>query len=209
MNRQFKTLGLVFLMLFAFDNIEAQRDTQQLKAQVAVGVNMPSIDGFVEDFEPKPVNLPTVNLGVQYMFNYTVGAKVDFGFNRFVNEDNTPEFKVNYTRLNAQAVFDASQTMDFLPARLAPVFHAGPGYSWVKSLGDYPDNELAFFNVMAGMELHYDIKNTISIFVDGSYIMGFADEFDPVTDGYGSFNGDLFTVTLGVSFSLSGCYYCD
>ena len=186
----------------------SQSETQKIKAQIAVGVNNPSSGGFVSPFEAKSVNFPTVNLGIQYMFADQFGAKLDFGFNRFSNANNSPEFKINYSRVNLQFVYDAKKTLTFLPERLGVVGHAGPGYTFVKPLGDYTDNNLSFFNVMAGIEFHYYLNDRLSLIADTSYIYGFAKDFNPVSDGLGSFNGNLFTLTFGVSFSLSGCQYC-
>ena len=142
------------------------------------------------------------------MFKPQLGAKLDFGFNRFSNDDESPEFKTNYTRINAQIVYDPSVAINFLPPRLAIVGHAGPGLSFVKPLGDYPDNDISFFNVLAGIEFHYDMSERFSLYTDVSYILGFGKDFDPVTDGYGSFNGNLLNITFGVSVSLSGCRTC-
>lgn len=187
----------------------AQNAKSVLKAQISLGVNSPSSSGFVETFEAKPINFPTVNLGVQYMFKEQLGAKFDFGFNRFSNSDDSPEFKDNYSRLNLQVVYDTGSAWGLLPRRIGVVGHAGPGYTFVKPLGNYADNKLSFLNLMAGIEFHYGMTDTISLFTDISYIYGFGKDFDPVTDGYGSFNGNLATITFGISFSLSGCYYCN
>jgi hypothetical protein len=79
----------------------------------------------------------------------------------------------------------------------------------LKPLGNYADNNLSFLNLMGGLEIHYGLSDTMSVFTDISYIYGSGKDFDPLTDGFGSFNGNLTTITFGVSFSLSGCYYCD
>lgn len=209
MNLQSRTYSLFVFLLFLGLYTNGQSETQKLKGQIAFGVNAPSDDGFVEDFQAEGINFPTINLGLQYMFAKEFGAKLDFGFNRFSNADNSPEFKVNYTRLNAQAVYDASFVLTFLPDRIGVVAHAGPGMSFIKPLGNYPENKLSYFNAMAGIEVHYDVSSQFSIYADTSYIHGFASDFDPITEGYGSFNGSLLTFTVGVSVSLSGCRYCD
>ncbi|GGH35781.1 hypothetical protein IA57_07105 [Mangrovimonas yunxiaonensis] len=187
----------------------SQLETSKWKAQIGLGVNHAFSDGFVDGFEAKSINFPTVNLGIQHMFSRQFGAKLDYGFNRISNESQTPEFKLNYSRINAQAVYDPTSKLRFLPAQMGVVTHAGPGYSFVKPLGVYADNDLSFFNVMAGFEVHYGVTQLMTIYSDVSYIYGFAKDFNPMATGYGAFNGNLLTVTLGVSFSLSGCYYCD
>ncbi len=186
----------------------AQGNTSTIKAHIALGVNSPSSGGFVTNFEGKSINLPTVNLGVQYMFKQKFGAKLDFGFNRISNVNNTPEFKLNYSRINIQAVYDVSQIVNV--SQQVGIFpHAGLGYSMIKPLGNFPQNKTSFLNAMGGMEFHYGISDKLSLYLDASYILGLSKDFDPVFDGFGSFNGNLLTVTIGVSISLSGCYYCE
>ena len=187
----------------------SQTAKNKFKAQVALGVNNPSSSGFVSGFEAKRVNFPTVNLGIQYLFTESMGAKFDFGFSRFSNSDESPEFKDNYSRLNIQFVYDATPKFTFLPDRIGLVGHAGPGYTFLKPLGNYADNNLSFLNMMGGIEIHYELSDTVTLFTDVSYIYGMAKDFDPMMEGYGAFNGNLTTLTFGVSFSLSGCYYCN
>lgn len=200
---------LLLIAVFALSTADAQIETSKWKALFAVGFNSPSQDGLVTPFEANSINFPTINLGVQRMFTPQLGAKLDFGYNRFANADNTPEFKTNYTRVNLQFVYDATRDFNFLPFGTGMLFHVGPGYSMIKPLGDYGDNKTSFLNGMGGMEFHYGISQTVSAFVDASYILGFADNFDPITEGYGSFNGNMLTVTVGVAVSLSGCYTCN
>lgn len=78
-------------------------------------------------------------------------------------------------------------------------------------MGNYGDNKHSFFNTIAGLELHYSINKTVSIFTDVSYVMNFSKEkiYDPISEGYGTFNNNLFNLSFGVSVSLSDCQYCD
>lgn len=206
---KYSALGLLFFLMTI--SAFSQSDTSKWKAQIAFGFNYPDVDGFVPGFEAKPINFPTINLGVQHMFTPKFGAKLDYGFNRFSNADDSAEFKTNYARINAQFVYDATQDFRFLPMGMGFVAHAGPGMSFIKPLGNYGANKHSFFNAMAGAELHFRISRSLSVFTDVSYIMGFTSdkEYDPISKGYGTFNGNLFTVTLGLSVSLSGCQYCD
>ncbi|WP_040247228.1 outer membrane beta-barrel protein [Psychroserpens mesophilus] len=206
----FKTLKhkLLIVIVFFTTLSFAQKDTNKWKAQIALGVNSPSQSGFVEGFESKSVNFPTVNAGIQYMFKRQLGAKFDFGFNRFSNGDNSPEFKINYSRINAQIVYDPTEVIGFLPQRIGLVTHAGPGYTFVKPLGNYSNNKASFLNVMAGLEVHYALSEYMSLYTDVSYILGLGKDFDPIINGFGSFNGNLLTITFGITFSLSGCHYC-
>ncbi|APY10577.1 cell envelope biogenesis protein OmpA [Seonamhaeicola sp. S2-3] len=212
MNFNFKIYKTVFCLLCSLGlslNTFAQYGKSAIKAQAGLGVSSPSQSGFVEDFEGNNINFPAVNLGVQYMFQPKLGAKLDYNFSRISNADDSPEFKLNYSRVNLQAVYNASSVFSFFPPRIGVFVHAGPGYSFVKPLGNYTQNNTSYFNVMGGVEFHYGISDKLSIFTDVSYVNGFSKDFNPVTNGYGSFNGNILTITFGASISLSGCYYCD
>ncbi|MCL5126839.1 outer membrane beta-barrel protein [Algibacter sp. L4_22] len=205
---KFNKHKLIAISLICFATLcFSQSDTSTFKAQFALGVNSPSSNGFVSNFEANSVNFPTINLGLQYMFNSLVGAKLDLGYNRFSNAKNTPEFKTNYTRINAQLVYNASNLLG-LYNNFVTFLHAGPGISIIKPLGDYGENKTTFLNAMAGVEFHYGVSDKLSLYLDTSYILGFGKIFNPINEGFGSFNGNLLTITVGASISLSGCKYC-
>jgi hypothetical protein len=204
--------SVVFVVLLVISlNLNAQRDTSQWKALFALGVNYPLSGGFVPGVSASHVNFPTVNLGVQHMFKRQYGVKLDYGFNRFKNDTDAPEFKINYSRINAQFVYDPSEYIGFLPMRMRTIAHAGPGISFVKPLGNLGENKQTYVNLNMGLELHYAINEKLSIYGDLSYIYGLTslDDYNPVLDGLGAFNGSLINVTFGLAVSLSGCQYCD
>jgi len=187
------------------------KDTAKWKALVALGFNYPTTDGFVEGTFAKSVNFPTVNLGIQHMLKRQYGVKLDFGFNRFKNDDESPEFKINYSRINAQFVFDPSEYIGFLPMRMRTVLHAGPGLTFAKPLGNLGDNKQTYLNLLGGIEFHYAINEKVSIYTDVAYIYGLTslEDYDPVLSGLGAFNGSVFNLTFGIAVSLSGCQFCD
>ena len=201
-----------FILVFTTLNSRAQlKDTSQWKALFALGINYPTTDGFVESTYARPINFPTVNLGIQHMFKRTYGMKLDYGFNRFKNDGDSPEFKINYSRINAQFVYDPTDLIGFLPYRIRTVLHAGPGLAFVKPLGNLGDNKQTYLNFLAGMELHYAINEKVSVFTDVAYAYGLTslDTYDPVLSGLGAFNGSVFNLTFGLAVSLSGCQFCD
>lgn len=206
---KFKKVVVFFSVILISLSGFSQAETSKWKAQFAIGGNHAFSEGFIDGFYAKDFNFPTINLGIQHMFKSQLGAKLDFGFNRFSNLNGTPEFKINYTRVNAQIVYDPTSVINFLPLGFGVVAHAGPGFSIIKPLGIYTENKTSYLNVMAGIEVHYSITQLLTIYLDTSYIYGFSGDFDPVVEGFGSFNGNLLTGTIGVSYSLSGCYYCD
>ena len=208
----FKQYLFFFTVVFITFNSNAQlRDTAEWKALFALGVNYPTTDGFVDGSYAQSVNFPTINLGIQYMFKTQYGVKLDFGFNRFKNHKDTPDFKINYSRINAQFVYDPSNYIGFLPTRLRTVAHAGPGITFTKPLGTLSDNKQTFLNLLGGLEVHYAINEKVAVFTDVSYTYGVTslDDYNPALSGLGAFNGSVFNLTFGLAVSLSGCQYCD
>ncbi|WP_179337157.1 cell envelope biogenesis protein OmpA [Winogradskyella ludwigii] len=212
MRHYFKQYLFFFIIVFVTFNSQAQiRDTAEWKALFAVGVNYPTTDGFVKGSYAKAVNFPTINLGIQRMLTTEYGVKLDFGFNRFKNDDDTPDFKINYSRINAQFIYDPSNLIGFLPIRMRTVLHAGPGITFAKPLGTLGENKQTFLNLLGGLELHYAINDKLSVYTDVAYIYGVTslDDYNPVLSGLGAFNGSVFNLTFGVAVSLSGCQYCN
>ncbi len=189
----------------------AQSEMSKWKFQMSFGINFPENTGFINPYEPKPLNFPTINLGVQHMFKEDMGLRLDLGYNRFTNADNTPEFKTNYTRLNTQFVYDATKSINFLPPYTGVVAHIGPGLTFMKPLGNFTGNKEMYLNLMGGIEFHYGITDTVSVFSDLTYIYGlFGDkEYTTAFQSFGVFRGSLFTVSFGIAVSLSGCQYCE
>ena len=89
LNNRLQKASILIITLVCISFSYGQKATNQIKAQIALGVNSPSQSGFVDGFQAKSINFPTVNLGVQYMFKRQFGGKLDFGFNRFSSDDNS------------------------------------------------------------------------------------------------------------------------
>jgi len=190
--------------------VYGQRDTDKFRLQLAIGVNNPIDNGENDGYYSKSLNLPTINLGLQYMFKPNLGAKLDFGFNRAVNADGSLEFKLNYTRVNAQIVYDFTNVLNFLPEPMSIQAHAGPGMSFTKPLANDSENTYTYLNGLIGLELYYKISRTLAVFGDVGYAKALSnkDKYDTEIDGF-SFNGDLVYATVGLSVALSGCRYCN
>ena len=205
-----KSLVLLFIIVCPLVTFGQRIDNSTWKAQIALGIAMPSKSGFIGQAPAKTINFPSVNLGVQRMFSKVLGAKLDYGFNRFSNDSGSPEFKVNYSRVNAQLVYNPTRSLSFLPERVQLVLHSGPGFSFASSLGGL-DNDQSYLNLNLGTEIHYSLNRKISVYADVSYIHGFTslDNYNPQISGLGAFNGNVLNLTFGVSISLSDCFYCE
>lgn len=205
-----KIIFLIALGILVTTLSYAQRDSEVWKLQLAVGINNPMEKVGNVGYYSKYVNFPTVNIGLQHMFTESLGAKLDVGFNRASNHDTSLEYKLNYTRVNAQIVYNLRSVLSFLPERIALVAHAGPGISFTQPLGNFSDNKYTYLNALGGMELHYGLSKSLSIYTDLGYVYSLAgkNKYDVNVDGF-SFNDDLMYATFGISISLNGCKYCN
>lgn len=200
---------LMMFMAISFQGV-GQELTDKWKLQFSLGVNNP-LDAIENDgYYSRNINFPTVNFGIQHMFNYRLGAKLDVGYNRSRSADGSKSFKLNYTRINAQAVYDFTNWLNFLPEPMSINIHAGPGITFTRPLENDKENKYTYLNFIGGLELHYDISRTVSVFGDLGYAMGLSGEnkYDVKVDGF-SFNGNLIYASIGVSVALSGCRTCN
>jgi len=203
---------LLCLLFFSVMSLSfGQRDTEKVRLQLAFGVNNPIDNGENDGYYAKDINLPTINFGIRYMFKPNkLGAKLDVGYNRSKNDVGSLEFKLNYTRVNTQLVYNFNSLLNFLPQEMTIQAHAGPGISFTKPLLNDSENTYTFLNGLIGLDVYYSLSQKLSLFVDVAYAKSFTskDKYDVVVDGY-SFNGDLVYATVGLSVALSGCRYCD
>lgn len=210
-----QNLSWLFVLAFLTSSLTfGQLKVEKWKLQVALGVNNP-IDNDDPAFYSQYVNFPSINLGVQRMFYRNWGAKLDLGYNRSSNGGGSEPFKLNYTRINAQAVYDFKDVFTFLPDPIGIVGHAGPGVSITNPMVDtanspYGNLNATYLNMLAGVEVHYRLSKTLSVFVDGSYALALSskNKSDVNSKGQFSFNGDLIYASIGVSISLDTCNYC-
>ena len=210
MKSYFKIQKLSWLLILALMTTSlsvAQRNVEKWKLQFALGVNNTLDQPKTPGYYSKQINFPTINLGVQHMFANNWGAKLDLGFNRSSEADSSLPYKLNYTRINAQLVYDFKDVFKFLPRPIGIVAHFGPGVSMTRPLGSDKNNTYNFLNVMGGFELHYRLSKSLSIYGDAAYVYSLSDKTTYMGQGY-SFDGDIVYVAIGVAISLSGCNYC-
>ena len=202
----------IFIAVFSLISSlgHSQKRTDKWRLQFALGVNNPIDNGENDGYYTKYVNFPSVNLGIQHMFSDKLGAKLDYGFNRSENNTGSKPFKLNYSRINLQLVYDATRELRFLPEQLKIIGHAGPGISFTQPLGNDTENKYTFLNALIGLEIHYKLSRALTVFTDVSFAYSLTnkDKYDTAIDGF-SFNGNLIYASVGISVALSGCNYCN
>ena len=210
-NKMLSKNYLLLLMLFVALNISfAQSETEVFRLQLGLGINSPLGADIAPQFDTKTVNIPSVQFGLRYMFKRNLGAKLDIHYNRFSSTGAATAFKLNYTRINLQGVYNVSDKLKFLSTRSCIMVHLGPGLSSSKPLGIYSANSAIFLNLNAGVIYEFALSKRVSLFSDLNYTHSFASKEanDVLNEGY-SFNGTVVQASVGISVALSGCKYCE
>nr|MBI1229318.1 OmpA family protein [Cytophagales bacterium] len=151
-----------------------------------------------------------VDFGVRYMFNDKFGAKLDYGFGTFSEQNDTNEFSTPYNRVNLQGVANLGRIMSWesFTRRVNLLAHMGAGVGQVNpDASDMNDN---VFNLMAGLTGQIKLSDRIALTGDVSTIFNGRQiiTFDgntlvPLTDQtYQGPGANWWTGTLGLNFYL-------
>ena len=201
------------IVFFCFCLGSVAQTYPKIAVNLGLGFNIPQ-GPFTEGYSAKPVNFPTFEVGAQYLFTKQIGARLDYGFNRFSNDNNAPDFKTNYSRVDLQAVYNASTILRNwnVHPRLGLYFHGGGGITFLSPLAPaFSANGDSFLNAMGGLSFHYGINEFMSGYMDVSYIRGFgsAIAFEGTPLESKEANG-MVSITFGIQLALNtACYFCE
>ena len=112
--KKYNIFIISFIFLCGLLTTFAQNDTDTFRMKLALGLHNPIDDGENDGYYSKRFNFPTVDFGFQYLFSRRTGAKLDFGFNRAVSATTSSIFKLNYSRINMQIVYDFTNFLNIL-----------------------------------------------------------------------------------------------
>ncbi|RWW96660.1 OmpA family protein [Flavobacterium cerinum] len=170
--------------------------------EVAGGVNKP-FRTFTPGFRTDRANLFTVDLGTRYMFNNKFGLKLDFGYNKFENNDESPKFESTYLRADIQAVINLGRVLSFedWTSSIGLLAHGGGGVYQLSSDKGF-DGEDYGANLIGGLTAQLKLSRSIVLTGD---VTGIANGFQNRSfDGFTANNGKGVVVngTLGLTFYL-------
>lgn len=172
--------------------------------EVAGGVNKP-FRTFTPGFRTDRANLFTVDLGTRYMFNNKFGLKLDFGYNKFENNDDSPKFESTYLRGDIQAVINLGRVLNFedWTSTIGLLAHAGGGVYQLTSDNGF-DGEDYGANLIGGLTAQLKLSRSIVLTADVTGIAnGFQNwNFDGFSQNNRSFDGVVLNGTLGLTFYL-------
>jgi len=175
--------------------------------EVSGGANKP-FRTLAPGYRTDRVNFFTVDLGTRYMFNNKFGLKLDFGYNQFQNNDETPEFKSSCVRGDIQGVINVGRVLNFedWTSTIGLLAHGGGGVYMLKA-DDGFDGEDWGANLIGGLTAQFKLSDRIVLTADVTGIAnGFQNwTFDGMAQNAGrSVDGVVLNGTLGLTFYLGG-----
>ncbi len=114
-------------------------------------------------------------IGVRYMFNECVGAKLSYGFNSFEDKENA-DFGVDYHRITLEGVYNMQ-----LANRFGILAHAGLGLALAAPSSIDENENTAIFTL--GLTPQVKVSNRVAVFVDATYLVSASQHY--------YFNGQL------------------
>lgn len=173
--------------------------------EVSGGANKP-FRTFTPGYRTDRVNFFTVDLGARYMFNNKAGLKLDFGYNKFENNEDTPEFESTYIRGDIQGVINLGRVLNFedWTNTIGLLAHAGGGVYMLQSDDDSFEGEDWGANLILGFTAQLKLSDNIVLTGDLTGIAnGFQNwNFDGKSQTNTAFDGGIINGTLGLTFYL-------
>src|SRR5690606_34708069 len=137
----------------------------------------------------------TLQLGATYQINPLWGVRGTYSNTTFKHKDNS-DIGITYNKLTAEATFNVLEAITPSTMPMQQAFelsaHAGLGLNFGKS--KVTDETDAMGNVQIGIRPQYNVTNRVGIFLDGTYIMNFKQDYgfngmsipgeDKTTGGY-------------------------
>lgn len=179
-------------------------DFNKWSIEVSGGANKP-FRTFTPGYGTDRVNFFTVDLGARYMFNNKFGLKLDFGYNKFENNDGSPEFESTYLRGDIQGVINLGRVLNFedWTNRIGLLAHAGGGVYQLQSDNGF-DGEDWGANLIAGFTAQLRLSDRVVLTGDVTGIAnGFQNwNFDGLSQTNTNVDGLILNGTLGLTFYL-------
>lgn len=211
-----KNLPLLSFLLLAFASANAQDSAVTVEKAPTDGYNKWSIEvnggvnkptrSMTDGYYTSTLNLFHADLGVRYMFNPKFGLKLDFGYDKFKEHDDSNPFESTYLRTSLQGVVNLGRVLNFedWTDTFGLLVHGGFGVSQLSSKDGF-DGEDYMGNGILGITGQVKLSNSVVLtgdltgIVHGKQNYNF-DGHGPTTTG--AFDGTLLNASVGLTFYL-------
>ncbi|MGQ7944488.1 OmpA family protein [Flavobacterium sp. WC2509] len=183
------------------DNTEYNKWSIELNG----GLNKP-IRTMTAGYTTGPVNFFHGDLGARYMFSPKFGLKLDFGYDKFQEGDDTPQFESTYLRTDLQAVINLSRALNFetWTNTIGLLVHGGFGVSQLTSENGF-NGEDYMGNGIIGLTGQLRLSDRIALTGDLTGIVNAKQNFNfdgMRAAGPSTVDGMLLNASIGLTFYL-------
>ena len=148
----------------------------------------------------------TLQLGATYQINHLWGVRGTYSNTTFNHKD-LDNVGVTYNKLTAEATFNVLEAINPSTMPMQQAFelsaHAGLGLNFGKSKVTDATDTMANFQI--GIRPQYNVTNRVGIFLDGTYIMNFKQNYGfngMAIPGEDETTGGYVTGLIGVTVKL-------
>lgn len=183
------------------------------------GLHKP-IRPFADGYQTGTLSPWQASLGVRYMFSESFGLRIDGGYNKIENSDNSKKFETNYYRTDIEGVVNLGSIAGFrtFSNRFNILLHAGVGASFIYpdynedvvalAMGKTPEyQDDTMINFIGGITPQIRLGRQIAFFLDFSAVGHLKQgvNFDG-TEATGSrgFDGYMINTSAGLNIYLGG-----
>lgn len=206
-----KSLLLLSLSMFSIANVNAQETEKKESGfdkwsiELNGGFNKPSRT-MTAGYYTKTFNPFHADLGVRYMFSPKFGLKLDFGYDKFTEGNNSAPFESKYLRTSLQGVVNIGRVLNFetWTNTFGLLAHGGFGASQLTSDNgftgeDYMGNAILGFTGQIKLNNSIVLTGDITGIVNGKQNHNF-DGMSGVTTT--AIDGVLMNASVGLTFYL-------
>ncbi|KDN56482.1 OmpA family protein [Flavobacterium seoulense] len=166
------------------------------------GVNKP-LRAMTAGYSTATLNLFHADLGARYMFNPKFGLKLDFGYDKFQERDNTAPFETTLLRTSLQGVINLGRTLNFetWTNTIGLLAHGGFGVSQLSADNGFNGKDYMGHGIL-GLTAQVKLGNSVALTGDLSGLVYGRQNYN--FDGKGlARTGALDGVTLNASIGLT------
>lgn len=166
------------------------------------GVNKP-MRAMTAGYSTATLNPFHVDLGARYMFNPKFGLKLDFGYDKFQERDNTAPFESRQIRTSLQGVVNLGRTLNFetWTNTIGLLAHGGLGVSQLTSESGFDGEDYTGHGII-GLTGQIKLSKSVALTGDLSGLVYGRQNWN--FDGMGAAQtGSLDGVTLNASVGLT------
>lgn len=201
-----KLVCIAVIALAAVQQSNAQQGSflDNISLEAAYGYNMALSPDNIETADVSGFN--TVQLGANYQINDVWGVRGTYSNTTFKHKD-VDNASINYNKLTAEATFNVLQAVNASAYPTSSAFqlvaHAGAGLNFGKSKVTNKTDNMG--NLQIGLKPQYNITNRIGVFLDGTYIMNFKQNYGfngMSIPGESETTGSYVTGLIGVAVKL-------